>query len=118
MSNNTTRLMEEDKRIIERPFSNQEIKEAIFSMGATKTPGPDDFPVGFHQKYWNIVGADVTKFVLNILEGEESLIDINHTYLVLIPKQEVPEEPSYYRPTNICNVAYKIVAKVLVNKLK
>lgn len=38
--------------------------------------------------------------------------------LLLIPKVEKLSEVSQFRPINLCNVTYKIVTKVIVNRLK
>jgi hypothetical protein len=41
------------------PFTEEEIKTAIFSMNPNKAPGPDGFPILFYQKFWNIIKYDI-----------------------------------------------------------
>lgn len=41
-----------------------------------------------------------------------------YTLIVLIPKTDHPETIKQFCPISLCNVVYKIIAKVLVNRLK
>ena len=45
-------------------------------------------------------------------------LDINNTNIVLIPKVKQPEKMSNFRSISLCNVIYKIISKVLTNRLK
>ncbi|XP_020688765.1 uncharacterized protein LOC110104129 [Dendrobium catenatum] len=44
--------------------------------------------------------------------------DWKETMVVLIPKTSNPDRPSMYRPISLCQTIYKIVAKVLVNRMQ
>lgn len=46
-------------------------------MGPTKAPGEDGFLTLFFQQYWHIVGCDITKFYLGILNEWKGMESIN-----------------------------------------
>lgn len=54
-----------------------------------------------------------TFFIFGALPSE-----INHTHLVLIPKIEQPMTPADFCPISLCNVLYKVIAKLLADRLK
>ncbi|KAK2650563.1 hypothetical protein Ddye_018052 [Dipteronia dyeriana] len=82
-------------------------------MFPTKAPGPDGIPILFFYKYWNIVGLEVTKACLGVLNEGHGLEEVNETLIILIPKSKQLERITEFRPISLCNVLYKIVVKVL-----
>ena len=72
----------------------------------------------FYQKFWQIVGNGVTDAVLDFLYIGHMVPNINYTHIVLIPKVKKPEKMADFRPIILCNVIYKIISKVLANRLK
>ena len=56
--------------------------------------------------------------VLEFLNTSYLLCDLNHTYIVLLPKIKNLVKVSDFSPISLCNVIYKIITKVLANKLK
>ena len=87
-------------------------------MHPTKSPGPDGMSPIFFQRYWDIVGLYVVDCVLNILRTCVIPYGLNDTYICLIPKVNCPQKMTEFRPISLCNVIYKLVSKVLANRLK
>lgn len=102
----------------EKEFKEEEVFEAIHQMHPLKAPGPDGLPALFFQKYWHIVGREVQKLVLHVLNNNLEPDELNKTFIVLIPKGKNPSSPKDYRPISLCNVVMKIVTKVIANRVK
>ena len=65
-----------------------------------------------------MIGDHVIATVLDFLNSSNMNPNINYTHIVLIPKVKSPEKMSDYRPISLCNVVYKIMSKVVANRLK
>lgn len=111
-------ITEEMQEALMSAYTGEEVREAIYQMHPTKAPGPDGMPALFYQNYWHLVGEDVINQALNFLNGDRSVDLLNKTFITLIPKKKICEYPSDYRPISLCNVLYKIISKVLANRLK
>ena len=111
-------LSSDDMVALSTPYSGEEVKKAMFAMSGTKAPGPDGFQALFFQKHWDLAGDQVIQLAHNILHGSEFPEGLNETFLVLIPKVDNPQCVTQLRPIGLCNVVYKAISKVLVNRLK
>jgi hypothetical protein len=101
-----------------KPFLAEEVKEALDSIGDLKAPGPDGIPSLFYRRFWDLVGKQVTKEKLDVLNGGPMPREWNETRIVLILKVLKPELVKDLRPISLCNVLYKMMSKVLANRLK
>ncbi|VFQ96624.1 unnamed protein product [Cuscuta campestris] len=56
-----------------KPISPQKIKEIIFGISSTKSPGPNGFGSGFFKKQWHVVGTLVTEAVMEFFQKDKTL---------------------------------------------
>lgn len=60
----------------------------------------------------------VVAFVQNWWEVNVDSTETNTTCIVLIPKCREPVQMGEFRPISLCNVVYKIILKVMANRIK
>ena len=101
-----------------RGFTKEEVVIALKQMHPTKSPGPDGMSALFFQKYWSIVGTNVSNLVLNVLNHGMSISKFNKTNIAIVPKNKNPQKMTDFRPISLCNVVYKLISKTLANRLK
>ncbi|XP_031120574.1 uncharacterized protein LOC116023707 [Ipomoea triloba] len=112
------RVSQDHNNSLLRPFEVEEVKVALSSMFPDKALGPDGMNPGFYQQFWDVVGSDVSSFILHCLNTCSFPSGLNDTNVVFIPKKKCPEMVSDLRPIALCNVVYKIMAKMVANRMK
>ncbi|CAN1221373.1 LINE-1 retrotransposable element ORF2 protein [Linum grandiflorum] len=100
-----------------RPVTSQEIKQAVFSLGPNQAPGSDGFTGTFYWEFWNLIQHDLCTAVRSFFATGSLPRNINHTLISLIPKINNPSSMSHLRPISLCQFLYKIIAKILANRL-
>jgi hypothetical protein len=111
-------LSDAEKEELKKDIQNIEVKESLFSMGAWKAPGPDGFPAGFYQGEWRKMQDNLCLFIRDTWKNPSEVEAVNFTYICLISKGNKPEFVNQFRPISLCNVTYKIMTKIVVNRLK
>ncbi|GLT69877.1 hypothetical protein SLA2020_419910 [Shorea laevis] len=104
--------------ILDRDFTSSEVLVALKQIHSSKAPGPNGMNASFYKNYWHIIGRDITSAALDFLNNGIMVRDVNLTHIVLIPKVKSPSSMKDFRPISLCNVLYKIISKVLTNRLK
>jgi hypothetical protein len=110
-------LFDEENNFLTAPFSIEEVREAIWSSDGNKCPGPDGFNFNFFKTCWDIIKGDVMDF-LTEFHHNAVLPKAITSFLTLVPKKDHPRVLSDYRPICLVSSLYKILSKVLADRLK
>eukprot|EP00253_Pinus_taeda_P004094 PITA_04094 len=108
----------EDNHNLNRPVSEDEVNEVVNEMQNGKAPGPDGFNVDFFKARWKTIKQDILDAVEDSRKSKSVLKALNASFIALILKQEKAMILDRFRPIALCNVVYKIISKVIANKLK
>lgn len=72
----------------------------------------------FIKKKCEVIESDTCNFVNKMWSNLDVFVEINQTNIILIPKVPHPEFINYLCPIFLCNNFYKIISKMVVNRLK
>lgn len=92
-----------------------EIFKGIRDIGPHKSLGPNGMTGLFFEHYWPIVGPEVTAMIKSFFLRGFISFEINHSHIILIPKIDSPYIISHFRRISLCNVTYKLIAKILLS---
>ena len=98
---------------MEQPFSEEEIKMAVFSSYSDGAPGPDGLSFMFYQRCWGIVKADILALFRDFYFGNLDLYRLNFAVLTLIPKEPDASSMKKFRPVSLLNCIFKIFSIVI-----
>jgi len=99
-------------------FSEDEIKRAVWECGSDKSPGPDGLNFKFIKQFWLLLKPDIIRFLYEFHANGIFPKGGNASFIALLPKVLDPQNLSEFRPISLIGCVYKIVAKVLANRLK
>eukprot|EP00253_Pinus_taeda_P027221 PITA_27221 len=87
-------------------------------MDPDKAPGPDGFTAKFLQACWLIIEKDLLRMVQKSQNTQKIGGSTNSAFLALIPKEKGANTFSRFRPISLCNIGYKIITRIIANRLK
>ncbi|KAK3230652.1 hypothetical protein Dsin_002533 [Dipteronia sinensis] len=111
-------LSEEEKVKLEENFSIEEAWEALCSCDGNKAPGPDGLNLNFIKENWVVIREDFLKFLNEFFKDGSIVKELNNTFIALIPKVSKPTTLKEFRPISLVGSMYKILAKILANRIK
>jgi hypothetical protein len=109
---------DDDNRLLNRPISIIEIKKSIFDMDLDKVPRMDGFTARLYTSCWDIIKKDLYRMVMKSQNCTKLGGSTNSSFLALIPKEKGAKNFNRFRPISLCNTGYKIITKIMANRLK
>ena len=103
---------------IKEPFTKEEVFAVLSELNGDKAPGPNGFSMAFWQFSMDFLRNDVMGFFREFYEHKKFIRNMNTTFLVLIPKKGDAKDLKDFRPISLVGGLYKLLAKVLANRLK
>ncbi|GKA40565.1 putative RNA-directed DNA polymerase, eukaryota, reverse transcriptase zinc-binding domain protein [Tanacetum coccineum] len=110
-------LSSQDVAMLQQQATLEEIHKAVWDCGISKSPGPDGFSFLFIKTYWDLFKDDIVNFVNHFMETGTMPNGTNSAFITLIPKTHNPTLIKDYRPISLIGMQYKIIAKLLANRL-
>ncbi|XP_071705309.1 uncharacterized protein [Rutidosis leptorrhynchoides] len=108
----------DEAECLEAPVGETEIVDAIRDCSGSKAPGPDGFNLHLFKKYWGIIRKEVIEAITWFWEKGEFSKGCNASFVTLVPKKNDPRGLGDYRPISLIGSYYKIIAKILSNRLR
>ena len=99
------------------PFKEEEISSAVWACGSDKSPGPDGFNFRFIKHFWKELKPEFLRFFAEFHVNVVFPKGVNSSFIALIPKIKDPQYISDFRPISLIGCHYKVIAKVLSNRL-
>lgn len=109
---------EDDAELLFKAVDKEEVEWIIKAMPRDKSLGPDGWTIELFIHFFDIIGDELTEVVEESRKKGEIYSSFNTTFIALIPKTENPASFEDFRPISLCNTIYKIIAKIIVVRLK
>ena len=74
-------LSSDQSKFLERKFTKDEIKRAVWDCGGDRAPGPDGFTFKFFTSFWDLLEEDVNRFVQEFFVSRSFPKDATHLLL-------------------------------------
>ena len=99
-------------------ISFEEVSATLNKMNPDKSLRPDGFPTCFFPKCWDFIGMEVIEALEGVQNSGKLLMEVNNTFIALIPKKEKSKTFNDYHLIDLCNNPYKWFTKTMAIRIK
>lgn len=114
-----TKLNGSDVELCDKSIDVKELEQALKEMASNKSPGPDGLTVEFYKRFLPELKNVLYKLFLEIEEKETLSHSMKMGVITLLYKKKGDKRLlKNWRPISLLNVDYKIIARIMSNRLK
>jgi hypothetical protein len=104
---------------LESPFEEMEVWEVVRGVDRDKATGPDGFSMAFFfQDCWDVIKPDIMAVFSEFYDRGTFENSLNSSFIALISKFSGANEIKDFRTISLVGGTYKIIAKVLANRMR
>ena len=111
-------ISNEQSEKLKQPLTGGEIYAALKSLPEKRSPGIDGIPTEFYSEFWDDINHVMLKLFNYILEVKSLSKSQKKGLITLLPKKGDIGLLENWRPVSVLCADYKILSKVLVNRIK
>ena len=111
-------LSEDQAKVCEGRFSQDECFTALKGMAHSKAPSSDGLPVEFYVKFWHVLGADLVLSLTSSFYTVSPFLFQRRGLITPSFKQGDRLDLKNWRPITLLNIDYKIASRALVEQLR
>eukprot|EP00253_Pinus_taeda_P002898 PITA_02898 len=101
-----------------KPVTEDELLSEMKASNKDRSPGPDGWSIEFFIHFYDLFKGDLLRTVEASRMSGNIHSSLSSTFIALIPKKKETASLHDFRPISLCNTLYKIISKIIAERLK
>lgn len=111
-------VLQEESEDLTKEVTKEELEATIKWFKKDRSPSPDGWTIEFYIAFLDLLGSDLLSIIEHCKINGRISSAIKSTFIALIPKSNHLTSFDDFRPISLYNCLYKIIAKIIANRLK
>ncbi|CAI5994644.1 unnamed protein product [Closterium sp. NIES-65] len=99
-------------------WTEAEVKQAFKALADGKSPGKDGLPKELFERHWDVLGKEFLRMAQSFSVSATIPASIKEAITILLHKKGEKDNLDNYRPITLLNFTYKVLARVVANRMK
>ena len=108
----------ETNTALEEPISLEELRHAIIQEKANKASGQDGICLEFFGTAWDVIKHEMLTIMNHMYIDGRTSVRQRQGLIFCLPKTPHPKNVGDYRPLTLLNTDYKIMARIIANRIR